>query len=191
MGKIKRLIKEGDQFERLTATSDEYPKKIKGKSARVVDCVCSCGKKRKAIRKSSLVMGYTKSCGCFLSEVAREKMMGNTYGTALAANLKGNFFGRLRVIERYYPAGDSKHKTYLWRCQCKCGNEHITLGNSLLRGKTKSCGCLVRDINSGRHALARMEKNKKIMEEMKGKQKSRLPLKPDATLDFTVGDLEY
>lgn len=54
-------------------------------------------------------------------------------------DLTGQKFERLKVIEC---AGKDKHGKLLWKCECKCGNTKIILGNSLRAGKTKSCGCL-------------------------------------------------
>ena len=52
-------------------------------------------------------------------------------------NLKGNKYGLLTVTNYYGNA--------LWECECDCGNNIITLGNSLKTGNTKSCGCLVKN----------------------------------------------
>lgn len=53
-------------------------------------------------------------------------------------DLTGRRFGRLVVLER---APSRKHKTY-WKCRCDCGTEKEILRDSLLGGRTKSCGCL-------------------------------------------------
>lgn len=53
-------------------------------------------------------------------------------------DLTGRKFGRLTVIERSTNRGEK----VAWLCKCECGNIHVSLGNSLLRGKTKSCGCI-------------------------------------------------
>jgi hypothetical protein len=57
-------------------------------------------------------------------------------------DLTGKRFGRLVVIE------DIGHRggVYYWRCRCDCGTERITRGNSLTIGRTKSCGCLHREL---------------------------------------------
>lgn len=47
-------------------------------------------------------------------------------------------FGRLTVIE----SAPNKGKRSQWKCKCDCGNEIITLTESLRSGSTKSCGCL-------------------------------------------------
>lgn len=48
-------------------------------------------------------------------------------------------FGRLRVIKR---AENNKYNRAQWLCECECGNTVIVSGNALLKGNTKSCGCL-------------------------------------------------
>lgn len=57
-------------------------------------------------------------------------------------NILGERYGRLVVIKQ---AGKDKHGGYLWLCKCDCGNEKVILANSLLSGKTQSCGCLARE----------------------------------------------
>lgn len=54
-------------------------------------------------------------------------------------DLTGQRFGMLTVIER---VGNNKRGLALWKCKCDCGNESIVLSRNLLRGSTKSCGCL-------------------------------------------------
>lgn len=52
-------------------------------------------------------------------------------------NLKGKIFGQLKVIEMI---PKTTRKTY-WLCQCSCGNQKEIRSDSLLSGKTISCGC--------------------------------------------------
>lgn len=54
-------------------------------------------------------------------------------------DLTGQRFGKLRVIER---AGSNKFGKVTWRCICDCNKETIAIGNSLVNGHTKSCGCI-------------------------------------------------
>jgi len=58
-------------------------------------------------------------------------------------NLKGQRFGRLTVIT--YDHSDNKGNA-LWRCQCDCGTEIITKSILLRMGKTRSCGCLQKEM---------------------------------------------
>ncbi len=58
-------------------------------------------------------------------------------------NLIGKIFGRLKVLER---AENDKHGKARWLCLCGCGNQKIICSNNLIRGDTKSCGCLHKEI---------------------------------------------
>ncbi len=56
-------------------------------------------------------------------------------------DLTGQRFGRLTVIEYSHTHG----KRAYWKCRCDCGNYSVAMGKNLLSGKTKSCGCLMRE----------------------------------------------
>lgn len=84
-------------------------------------CRCDCGSE-KFVNTTSLVKGFVKSCGCL-------------------NDLTGMRFGKLTAIEPTEERSDSSVK---WRCVCDCGNEKLVSGQSLVRGYTKSCGCLRR-----------------------------------------------
>jgi hypothetical protein len=53
-------------------------------------------------------------------------------------DLQGQIFTRLRVIEF---GGIIDKRTY-WLCECQCGNRKLIRSEVLLRGETRSCGCL-------------------------------------------------
>lgn len=57
-------------------------------------------------------------------------------------HLEGCIFGRLIVIKEV-ERGKSGHVQ--WLCRCECGNETIVTSSNLLKGKVKSCGCLIRE----------------------------------------------
>ena len=56
-------------------------------------------------------------------------------------DLTGQKFNKLTVIAY---AGADKHGHSKWLCLCDCGSDKqvIATGDALVRGKTKSCGCL-------------------------------------------------
>lgn len=56
-------------------------------------------------------------------------------------DLTGQKFGRWTVIDR----GLNKDNRVAWNCICECGNTNIIITRSLVKGLSKSCGCLVRD----------------------------------------------
>ena len=58
--------------------------------------------------------------------------------------LTGRRFGFLTAIER----ADKKGGRTAWICLCDCGNKHIVTTKELLRGTTRSCGCLRRKVLS-------------------------------------------
>lgn len=88
-------------------------------------CSCKCGKILD-VRKRSLLTGHTKSCGS--SKCIERK---NFY----YKDLKNNRYGKL-VAEKYL-------RNSKWLCKCDCGNEKIVLSSNLVKGLTKSCGCIV------------------------------------------------
>ncbi len=53
-------------------------------------------------------------------------------------NLRGRRFGRLLVL----CFGGRKKKKSMWKCRCDCGKIIAINSSNLLRGDTKSCGCL-------------------------------------------------
>jgi len=66
----------------------------------------------------------------------------------------GHDFGRLTCIRRVDPPEsvvNSRSRYYL--CQCSCGNEVVVQLSDLLRGHTKSCGCLCSELSAERVRL--------------------------------------
>lgn len=99
-------------------------------------CKCDCGNS-KSIDRSSLIRGFTNSCGCLQSKIASEKF---------TKDLTGCRFGRLVVIERNLDK--PKSKGVYWKCVCDCGNTVDVLSQLLTNGATKSCGCLKSELTS-------------------------------------------
>ena len=59
-------------------------------------------------------------------------------------NLIGQRFGKLTVLARDFDDPRNKtQKASFWKCRCGCGNIKTISYNSLARGQTLSCGCLV------------------------------------------------
>ena len=59
--------------------------------------------------------------------------------------MKGERFGRLTVISR-----DTTRKGVAWLCDCDCGNTTTVYSGNLVKGLTKSCGCLRSEMTSKR-----------------------------------------
>lgn len=58
-------------------------------------------------------------------------------------DLSGQRFGRQIAVGR---VGKNEWGNTLWLCRCDCGKEHIVPSGKLVQGKSRSCGCLKRDI---------------------------------------------
>lgn len=101
------------------------PTNEKRRSSVLWRCKCDCGGEILAepykIRNKVIA-----SCGCIRTE---KKIK----------DITGHKFGRLTALERL----DKKRgSSFMWHCQCDCGNTLDTSANSLLSGNTRSCGCL-------------------------------------------------
>jgi hypothetical protein len=58
-------------------------------------------------------------------------------------DLAGRTFGRWLVLER---APRELGRYEAWRCRCGCGTERTVDAGKLLHGRSKSCGCVAREI---------------------------------------------
>lgn len=105
--------------------------------------LCSCGNE-KIVLGNSLKNKNTRSCGCLQKEVAKNMVKSRAF------DLVGRRYGRLLVVSRseLIDCGDGP----LWTCKCDCGNEKTIKGHNLLRGNTKSCGCLRKESASKRQS---------------------------------------
>ena len=54
-------------------------------------------------------------------------------------DLIGKRFGKLVVKKQLKERGNRGQ--IKWECVCDCGNKHITTGECIRSGKSKSCGC--------------------------------------------------
>ena len=118
----------GKKFNRLTVIEtlwDENPVKVR--------CKCDCGKEHVA-RKTDVVYGNIKSCGCLRSDIIS----------------KVNYIDHSGEISDYgvkiiKPSDQkNKHNQQLWECVCPlCGNTFLELPARVLNGHTTSCGCRI------------------------------------------------
>ena len=58
------------------------------------------------------------------------------------ADITGKMFGRLKALSFEYV----KNKNSYWKCICECGKVVIVSYANLMRGTTKSCGCLNKEL---------------------------------------------
>jgi len=87
---------------------------------------CSrCGNK-KWMGYSTIINPETKSCGCQRGKSRKKDIIGQKFGRLIA----------VRPTERRH------QNSVIWDCECSCGGEKQVSARDLMRGHTKSCGCL-------------------------------------------------
>lgn len=138
VSKMKKILKQkgysrrvrdltGQRFGRLTVIE----KTNKRHNGQVVwKCRCDCGK-IVFVDSGQLTKGRKKSCGCLYDESIKKR----------TNKLTGHRFGKLIAIR---PTDERRHGEVVWECRCDCGKVAFVASGNLVRGNTKSCGCLSR-----------------------------------------------
>ena len=86
---------------------------------------------------SITVLNYVKYINRYLDYVGCSEIR---FNKGRAKDITGMTFGYLTAIE---PTGEKNRGDFVWRFQCKCGNEVELPATRVLTGNTLSCGCLV------------------------------------------------
>lgn len=121
----------GRRFGRLTVVSradDKY--EPSGKAIVMWHCRCDCGNELD-VRAATLVNGSTTSCGCAKSVMTKD-----------FRDLTGRHFGRWTVLKLGQPQHRGKRTYRTWTCRCECGTVRDVSEQSLVKGVSRSCGCL-------------------------------------------------
>ena len=115
----------GQRFGRLIAIEPTQERK----NNRIVwKCQCDCGNIC-YVSNINLQQEHTQSCGCLYQETH----------TGPKKDLTGKKFGLLTVLKNTNQ--QTKDSSFLWLCQCECGNTKIVDTHSLCSGNIQSCGC--------------------------------------------------
>ena len=88
-------------------------------------CKCACGAE-KDVDKRGLLSGSSTSCGHY------EKLLPETK------------LNRWTVLGEAPPKGKNKQDAYF--CRCDCGTERVISRYELTTGRSKSCGCLQKEV---------------------------------------------
>ncbi len=146
-------------YNNLTVIKNDL--KINGSSACI--CKCSCGNITKPIKNYKLTSGNTKSCGCLKKETSRLNGKANFGKPSKKKDIKtgtsilNSIFGNLLVIKL---SGLTSCRHELYECLCSCGETVIVNRSNLLKGNTKSCGCLVINRMKNKHRQYRISRGK-------------------------------
>ena len=126
----------GQKFGRLLIVSEIPKEERRNPGKREVMCLCDCGNEKR-VSLNNLRYGNTTSCGCFEKENIRKRRK---------HNIVGERFGRLIVVGEIEPIKNTRQ----FMCKCDCGNEKVVRIPDLLLGRTRSCGCLRKEISKER-----------------------------------------
>lgn len=95
-----------------------------------------CGNEHIISASNYMKGGSFASCGCYKN---------HALSIGKRRDLKRLRFGRLKVL-RY--TRSTENRKPVWECLCNCGNQIETTTQNLIRGDTRSCGCLQLEILS-------------------------------------------
>lgn len=125
----------GKKIGRLTVLNRSETQRTSKKAYWI--CQCECGNIVE-VCGVNLRNGKTQSCGCLQKERT---------GQISKKDLTGKRFGRWTVL---FENGRNPNQNVLWHCRCDCGTERDIVASQLLQGKTLSCGCRLKEINTQR-----------------------------------------
>jgi len=134
---MANIIKDlsGQRFGKLVALKPV----VERKNGYVMwECICDCGNTA-IVSSKHLATGSTSSCGCLGKERAMERTV----------DISGQRFGKLVALK---PTEERRGRIVVWECKCDCGNTAYVLKSTLMRGSTRSCGCLHRE-NANRNPV--------------------------------------
>jgi hypothetical protein len=97
-------------------------------------------------------------------------------------NLVGLKFGRLLVNSKNEIKGNRRQVR--WNCECDCGNNHIVTGESLRNGKSKSCGCLLKEARHVKNKNSDREKAMLLLVYSPLKKRHRQKFNNENYIDF-------
>lgn len=131
--KVPNLI--GRVFGKLTVVSKK--EKTNSKDANIYLCKCDCGEMRE-VEATLLLNNQVDNCGCSMKYHTKD--------------IRGERFGRLVALKRVdSKVSDNGRRRSVWLCKCDCGASKEVDLDSLLRGSTKSCGCLKNEMVGDKH----------------------------------------
>lgn len=114
------------KFGKLTPL---YPLKERKARSVVWHCKCDCGR-YKDVSQVDLQRGHIIQCNQCSSHG----------GFGSSKDITNQRFGKLIAL---HPTQKRKHNSVVWYCKCDCGNYCYKTVDSLSKGHSQSCGCLV------------------------------------------------
>lgn len=132
MAKLNNLI--GQKFDKLLVLEQAESRK----RHTYWKCQCDCGNICEVSGEYLKRKNLPRDCGCSKIKNIKIKKQQEKLN-----RLVGQRFGKLVVLES---TKQRHHNSIVWKCKCDCGNIKYVPTDSLRNGHTKSCGCLIREI---------------------------------------------
>lgn len=102
-------------------------------------CQCECGNIVE-VSAESLKRNIPHDCGCVKLQLQKEKEQAKEDKLNY---LVGKRFGKLVVESR---TDERINGSVVWKCKCDCGNYKNVPTHLLTSNHTRSCGCLIREV---------------------------------------------
>jgi len=79
-----------------------------------------------------------------------------------ARDLTGEKFGRYTAVRHagYKLPGKKKSKEHYWECVCDCGEVRIVAARNMIKGTSRSCGCLKIELTKENNSTHKMSKTR-------------------------------
>ena len=126
-GKKNIIDLTGQRFGKLLVIGQDMETPNNGKGARWI-CKCDCGN-TVSVLSGRLRSGQTQSCGCGRNQGKKNYI----------ENIEGQRFGLWTVLQKDIT---KKGEGTFYICKCDCGTIKSVSQYSLIRGLSKSCGCV-------------------------------------------------
>lgn len=126
---------------------------------RMFDVKCVCGNTR-TVEKFDLINHRVTNCGCIANAKKRDD-----------EDITNRKFNRWTAIEKDIEKSKINQQT-IWKCRCDCGNIGYVHISYLKNGKSKSCGCLERELV--REKALERERNKPYHIQMRSRYNSMI-----------------
>ena len=132
MAKLNNLI--GQKIDKLLVLEQAESRK----KHTYWKCQCDCGNICEVSGEYLKRQDLPRDCGCSKIKNIKIKKQEEKLN-----RLVGQRFGKLVVLES---TDQRYHHSIVWKCKCDCGNIKYVPTDMLKNGHTKSCGCLIREI---------------------------------------------
>lgn len=133
------IVAEYDRLRIKYVNSDNTGKDLTGRVHGSILPICYTGEQ--GSDGSNMWLIFCRSCKKFSVMSTKEIKRYMSCGCRKHApkDISGKKFPHFKAIR---PTGDKKGTQSMWLCQCECGNLFEASISNIMRGDTKSCGCL-------------------------------------------------